>query len=435
MPPLFLVAALVLAPLIVGVCLAYAGFKSYRKRRFPIQDIEQAHPTQSIHRDQQRQQRQQQQIELRALKYSGLPHSQRPGQSHSTCQCSGIAGTIVPSNVAPVAIPLEIESIGGEGVVSYPRPSRVVEEQECGITEGTRNINYIQPVQSQDKIYPENKEKAPAQTPSYQGNTTPGLISSTPRRMITHASTQQHVFSSPYDDKDTKAAEIWQRIERQNLPTLQVMKIQEQDERIEPDNPFVIDSSTDEKWFDEELEEQPIHQKSVGRSLLSSSTPVDMAAQDDRSSGRDFSTENDGLDFEYGNFVNPSDLTAAGAISRGAGRTEAVVSKTLADMKDDTSEHILQESNSFPSGHHKPPQSNNSNLDKHNDPNIQEHSDDEAHNAYENDAYNSTPQITIPYSQSPSPTTNSPLFLNTSHTKIPAPSLPPLIKTLKASPL
>ncbi|KAH9883189.1 hypothetical protein J1614_000045 [Plenodomus biglobosus] len=299
MPALFLVVALVVVPLIIGACLAYAGFKSYKHHCFPIHDVEQARCTQD------EQQFRQEQIELRDL--------ERPGQAHGTLQRSGTIDANVPVNLVPGAKPLEVVMIGGEGVVTYPRPSRLVEGTELQTLHNNPEIKRFESVEPVLMQCNETTQPGPSPPPLSYERITSEIISPKPWRTVINNATPQYAPPTLYDKKDTKAAELWAHTESQNLPTSQMSEVQDEDEQTEPQNTSVVESE-DQEWIDEEvLEEKLVRQMSAASTLFGPHTTLLGNVSSNRGSNACAkSREDSGVDIEHDDFVNPSRAAAAG---------------------------------------------------------------------------------------------------------------------------
>lgn len=107
MAPAFLVIGLIAVPVVVGGCFAYAIYRSYKRRRIPLHDVERARNLEYTQRNQR------EGIELGPITkpervYSSF-HRHGPSDADST-------------HVAPVAQPpvnRAVQITGGEGLVSY----------------------------------------------------------------------------------------------------------------------------------------------------------------------------------------------------------------------------------------------------------------------------------------------------------------------------
>jgi hypothetical protein len=202
MPAIILIIALVCLPLIVGACLATAGYKSYHTRRLLECDVEQAQNANGTRHT----------IEMRDLESSRTHRSWPLSASH-------------PVSVAPVAKPrshpkLEIKRIGGGCVEHYGGNGASEEKYEHARSHGSEKTKsndhfenadlYAGPAwqwntshPQQHSLHPENNATTdiPAPQPIYT-STLYGRYNSTasPTTMM-------------YGD-DTKAAEVWEKIER-----------------------------------------------------------------------------------------------------------------------------------------------------------------------------------------------------------------------------
>ncbi|KAI8938359.1 hypothetical protein NX059_004254 [Plenodomus lindquistii] len=361
MPSIILLIGLVILPIIVGTCLAYAGFKAYTKRHFPIHDIESTptpvRSTWSKHP--------QQQLELLDLENAELRNPQRPGNAHATFQRSGVTGTVIPTHVAPMAIPLPVGSIGGEGVISFPRPSRFVEEEEKYLYNHTSlhtntlgqmvmAPHNISPIQC-DATAHQPQSQYPQPSHDFLITQTPVIAPSSRRVAPPNPATMQH--HAPYDAKDRKAADIWQGIETQSLPLtlpggsplprLEETKERGECEDVASDTLFVIESEDGEGGDDEEGEEIRGSESvvggrwSTGRSLLRNS----LVKSDDKESSVDEMTSAEPgqgrVDVEYDDFVNPargSAVSVGGGVTRGEDMVFADEESSEKDIRSDEEE-------------------------------------------------------------------------------------------------
>jgi hypothetical protein len=204
MPPIVLIVALICLPVIIGACLATAGYKAYRARHILEHDVERAQNQNGMPP-----------TSANSIEMSDLEST----RNHRSWPLSRTMSDIVPTNIAPAVEPLpapkaEIKGVGG-GFVEHWGPSSSVTRMADS---DERVRGYGKEKEKNDMF--ENADLYAGPSWNFHSERNVSATPDIPAPQSMHTTTLYDHYTSSASPttrmcgEDARAANVWQKIER-----------------------------------------------------------------------------------------------------------------------------------------------------------------------------------------------------------------------------